>query len=247
MINNLGLYGAEYTNNSTVAQKNTPEIQAIIEQHAENSVKSESSAGIATNNLFLSSRAQKINAISSEFFSGAQLTLDDVGKLKEKLYQFGLISEGDFAALTGGRVNEENSEASEKMSTTTLTSFIGDFLERLNAEDVDDAEDENKDAQGEDVVIESETVVALTGALNTAKEILANVEEQKHKSDFKSSLQGALALLKETINDKSFAGLPLDDQIGLSKVQQALEIVDHMSPQRLNNNKVNQYIALSFR
>ena len=133
------------------------------------------------------------------------------------------------------------------MSTTTLTSFIGDFLERLNAEDVDDAEDENKDAQGEDVVIESETVVALKGALNTAKEILANVEEQKHKSDFKSSLQGALALLKETINDKSFAGLPLDDQIGLSKVQQALEIVDHLSPQRLNNNKVNQYIALSFR
>lgn len=133
MINNLGLYSTEYTNNSTVAQKNTPEIQAIIEQHAENSVKSESSAGIATNNLFLSSRAQKINAISSEFFSGAQLTLDDVGKLKEKLYQFGLISEGDFAALTGGRVNEKNSEASEKMSTTTLTSFIGDFLERLNA------------------------------------------------------------------------------------------------------------------
>lgn len=244
MINNLGLYSTEYTNNSTVAQKNTPEIQAIIEQHAENSVKSESSAGIATNNLFLSSRAQKINAISSEFFSGAQLTLDDVGKLKEKLYQFGLISEGDFAALTGGRVNEENSEASEKMSTTSLTSFIGDFLERLNAED---AEEENKDTEGEDVVTESETVVALTGALNTAKEILANVEEQKHKSDFKSSLQGALALLKETINDKSFAGLPLDDQIGLSKVQQALEIVDHLSPQRLNNNKVNQYIALSFR
>ena len=244
MINNLGLYSAEYTNNSTVAQKNTPEIQAIIEQHAENSVKSESSAGIATNNLFLSSRAQKINAISSEFFSGAQLTLDDVGKLKEKLYQFGLISEGDFAALTGGRVNEENSEASEKMSTTSLTSFIGDFLERLNAED---AEEENKDTEGEDVVTESETVVALTGALNTAKEILANVEEQKHKSDFKSSLQGALALLKDTINDKSFVGLPLDDQIGLSKVQQALEIVDHLSPQRLNNNKVNQYIELSFR
>ncbi|MCJ8293223.1 MAG: hypothetical protein MJK15_02345 [Colwellia sp.] len=241
MINNLGLYSAVYTNNSTVAQKNTTEIQAVIEKHAENSVKSEGSADLATNNLFLSSRAQKINAISSEFFSGNQLTLDDVGKLKEKLYQFGLISEGDYAALTGGSVNEGNSEASEKMSTTTLTSFIGDFLERLNAED------ENKDVQGEDVVTESETIVALTGALNIAKEILANVEEQKHKADFKSSLQGALALLKDTINDKSFVGLPLDDQIGLSKVQQALEIVDHLSPQRLNNNKVNQYIELSFR
>ncbi|ALO36181.1 hypothetical protein CMT41_16675 [Colwellia sp. MT41] len=241
MINSLGLYSSVFNNNLTVAQQNTSEIEAIIENHTENSVKSEGSAGIATNNLFLSSRAQKINAISSEFFSGAQLTLDDVGKLKEKLYQFGLISKGDYAALTSDTVNEQNSAVSEKMSTTTLTSYIGDFIERLNKEDVDE------ETQGDDVVTESETIVALTAALNIAKDILANVEEQKHKADFKSSLQSVLALLKYTINDQSFAGLPLDDQIGLSKVHQALEIVDHLSPQRLNNDKVNQYIELSFR
>jgi hypothetical protein len=238
VINNLGLYSSTFNNNSTVAQKNTDEIQALTEKYSEKSVQSEETSNIA-DSLFLSSKAQKINAISNEFFSGAELTFDDLDKLKEKLYQFGLISKGDYASLASDVVNESSSKENEIISTTTLNSFIGDFLERLNKKD------EDEKVEGDDEVNESETIVALTEALNTGKDILANVEEQKHKTDFKSSLQESLAFLKETINDKSFSGLPLDDQIGLSKVYQALEIVDNLSPQRLNNDKVNKYIDFS--
>ena len=241
MINNLGLYSATFNNNSTVSQQNTTEIQAITEKHAESLAKSEEPA-VVDNSLYLSSRAQKINAISSEFFSGAELTFDDVGALKEKLYQFGLISKGEYATLNGTTAEATTNESSEITSTTTLTNFLGDFIERLNKDD----SDKSTDSDDEDVT-ESETIVALTGALTSAKEILKNVEEQKQQTDFKTSLQGALALLKETINDKSFEKLPLDDKIGLSKVHQALEIVDKLSPQRLNNDKVNQYIKLSYR
>lgn len=240
MINNLGLYSSTFNSNSTVSQHNTAEIQAITEKHAENSIKSEEPAAV-DNSLYLSSRAQKINAISSEFFSGAELTFDDVGALKEKLYQFGLISKGEYASLSGTTAEATTNEASETTSTTTLTNFLGDFIERLNKDDSDENTDSDED------VTESETIVALTGALTSAKEILKNVEEQKQQTDFKTSLQGALALIKETINDKSFEKLPLDDKIGLSKVHQALEIVDKLSPQRLNNDKVNQYIKLSYR
>jgi hypothetical protein len=239
MINNLGLYSSAFNNSSAVTQKTTDEVQALTEKYAEKSIKTEESGDIA-NNIFLSSKAQKISAISSEFFSGNELTFDDIDRLKEKLYQFGLISKGAYAGLTSDNTNAPtNAEANENTSTTTLTGFIGNFIERLNEEDVDEKNQES------DVV--NESVVVLIAALNTAKNILANVEEQKHKTDFKSSLQESLALLKQTISDKSFSGLPLDDQIGLSKVYQALEIVDHLSPKRLNNNKVNQYIQLSFR
>ncbi|TWX70801.1 hypothetical protein ESZ36_03870 [Colwellia demingiae] len=241
MINNLGLYSATFNNNSTVSQQNTAEIQAITDKHADSSVKSEESA-VVDNSLYLSSRAQKINAISSEFFSGAELTFDDVGALKEKLYQFGLISKGEYATLGGTTTDATTSESSANTSTTTLTNFLGDFIERLNKDD-----DADGDTDSDEKVTESETIVALTGALTTAKKILNNVEEQKLQTDFKTSLKGALALLKETINDKSFEKLPLDDKIGLSKVHQALEIVDRLSPQRLNNDKVNQYIKLSYR
>ncbi|KGJ91749.1 hypothetical protein [Colwellia psychrerythraea] len=243
MINDLGLYGAIFNNNSTVTKNNATEIQTATEKLAENSIKSEGATDVA-DNIFLSSKAHKINAISTEFFSGAQLTFDDIGKLKEKLYQFGLISKGDYAALTSDTVNKSNDEINEQMSTTVLTSYIGNFIERLN---VDKASETDNDTQADEVVTESETIVALTAALTTAKAILVNVEEQKQQADFKSSLQNTLLLLKETINDKSFTDLPTDDQIGLSKVHQALEIVDRLSPQRLNNDKVNQYIELAFR
>lgn len=240
MINNLGLYNSTFNSNSTVSQQNTTEIQTITEKHAESIAKSEEPT-VVDNSLYLSSRAQKINAISSEFFSGAELTFDDVGALKEKLYQFGLISKGEYASLSGATAEANTNEASEATSTTTLTNFLGDFIERLNKDD----SDENTDS--DEAVTESETIVALTGALTSAKEILNNVEEQKQQTDFKSSLKDALDLLKETINDESFEKLPLDDKIGLSKVHQALEIVDRLSPQRLNNDKVNQYIKLSYR
>jgi len=239
MINNLGFYNSAFNNNSMVTQNKTDEVQALTEKYAEKDIKNEGAVD-SGNNLFLSSKAQKINAISSEFFSGAELTFDDIGRLKEKLYQFGLISKAEYADVSNDAVNESDKEVNEKVSTTTLTNFIGDFLDRLNADD-----DDGK-SEGDDEVNESESIIALTAALTTGKEILANVEDQKNKADFKASLQGALALLKETVSDKSFSGLPLDDQIGLSKVYQALEIVDHLSPQRLNNDKVNKYIDLSF-
>ncbi len=240
MITNLGLYSATFNSNSTVSQQNTAEIQTITEKYAEGSVKSEEPTAI-DNSLYLSSRAQKINAISSEFFSGAELTFDDVGALKEKLYQFGLISKGEYATLTGTSVEGTTNESHEISSTTTLTNFLGDFIERLNKDDDNDSSDSDEE------VTESETIVALTGALTSAKAILTNVEEQKQQTDFETSLKEALALLKETINDESFEKLPLDDKIGLSKVHEALEIVDRLSPQRLNNDKVNQYIKLSYR
>lgn len=247
MINNLNLYSTVFNNNSTVAQKNTTEIQAITEKHVESSVKNEKPASI-DNNIYLSSRAQKINAISREFFSGTELTFDDLDVLKEKLYQFGLISKGDYATLTDSNVDDissESRETSEKSPTIILTNFIGDFIERLIKEDTDD-KGKDKQTKSDNSANESKTIIALTGALKSAKKILANVEEQKIQSDFKSLLKDALAVLKEVTNDESFEKLPIDDRIGLSKVHQALGIVNRLSPQRLNNDKVNQYIKLSF-
>jgi len=247
MINNLGLYNsATFNNNATVSQNTTAEIQAITEKKVESSGKNEESTSV-DNSIYLSSRAQKINAISSEFFSGAQLTFDDIDALKEKLYQFGLISQGDYANLSGAKADATNSESNAKNPTTTLTNFLGDFIERLNSGETDENTNTKNNTDGDDSVTGSETIKVLTAALTTAKEILTNVEEQKMHTDFKSSLKNTLALLNETINDQSFEKLPLDDKIGLSKVHQALEIVDRLSPERLNNDKVNQYIKLAFR
>ena len=76
--------------------------------------------------------------------------------------------------------------------------------------------------------------------------IISDVEEAKRESDFKESLQATLSTLKDTVEVPAFEKIPLDDKVGLSKVYQTLEIVDQLSPQRLNNAKLNKYIDLSF-
>lgn len=249
MINNLGLYNSATVNN-TVSQKDTAEVTAVTVKDTTNVIKSETSTGV-DNSIYLSSRAQKINVISSEFFSGAQLSFDDIDALKEKLYQFGLISKGDYDNLTGSKVNA--SEAQASTSTTTLTSFLGDFIERLNSDETDDNTNTNTntesdtDTDTDDSANGSETIKVLTAALTSAKAMLSNIEEQKLQPDFQSTLKSTLALLNETISDPSFESLPLEDKVGLSKVHQTLEIVDRLSPQRLNNDKVNQYIKLAFK
>ncbi|TMM47914.1 hypothetical protein [Colwellia ponticola] len=243
MINNLGLYNSATVNN-TVSQKDTAEVTAVTVKDTTNVIKSETSTGV-DNSIYLSSRAQKINVISTEFFSGAQLSFDDIDALKEKLYQFGLISKGDYDNLTGSKVNA--SEAQASTSTTTLTSFLGDFIERLNSDETDDNTNTESDTDTDDSANGSETIKVLTAALTSAKAMLSNIEEQKLQPDFQSTLKSTLALLNETISDPSFESLPLEDKVGLSKVHQTLEIVDRLSPQRLNNDKVNQYIKLAFK
>lgn len=251
MINNLGLYNSATFNNTAVIQQEAAEVAAATAKDTSKGVKGESSTGV-NNSIYLSSRAQKINAISSEFFSGAPLSFDDIDALKEKLYQFGLISKGDYSNLTGSKTTASASEAQASTSTTTLTSFLGDFIKRLNSDDSDENtnttnSDNESDTDVDDNVTGSETIKVLTAALTSAKAMLSNIEEQKLQPDFQATLKSTLAVLNETISDASFENLPLDDKIGLSKVYQTLEIVDRLSPQRLNNDKVNQYINLAFK
>lgn len=249
MITNLNLYNNITGNNvlgnniSAITQGTIETSQASVTNTdiAKNNVENEVANVAPNNNIYLSDRSQKISNISQEFFSGGQLTFDDIGRLKDKLYQFGLISKNEHVSLTGVNETSEQQEVNEKISTITLSHFIGDFIERLNSDKKESKTDEEQPAE------KSEAIIVFTKALTTAQEILNNVEDKKGEKDFKANLKESMSVIKSMINDESFAKLPLDDQTGLSKIHQALEIVDSLSPQRLNNAKVNQYIALSLR
>ena len=59
-------------------------------------------------------------------------------------------------------------------------------------------------------------------------------------------LASTLSTIRETINSDSFEIIPLDDKVAMTKVYQALEIIDKMSESRLSNAKINRYIQVSF-
>ena len=65
MINSLHLYNTTF---SPTTNSNNAAVEAVADQQLQQSPKVESSETITQENLYLSNRSQKINAISNEFF-----------------------------------------------------------------------------------------------------------------------------------------------------------------------------------
>ena len=238
MLNNINSYSSLINTPST--NTSTSEIDSIIAQHKESTAEQTASVTTNQNSLYLSSRAQKINALSKEFFSGDSLKFDDVESLKERVYQLGLISKDEYAKLTNTSSDIDTNTLNTDNSTLGLTEYMGDLITRLQADENNDASDPESEEQ------RNETLSILIKALESAKAIISDVEEAKRETDFKESLQATLSTLKDTVENPAFEKIPLDDKVGLSKVYQTLEIVDQLTPQRLNNAKLNKYIDLSF-
>ncbi len=252
MLTNINPYSnalANITNtsNSTASTGTTANsaVDKVIEDYNQSQAAKTEPAATTETNLYLSSRSQKISALSSEFFSGGGLAVSDIDALKERAYQLGLISQGDYQRLTNAETTATSRNENEGTSTTTLANYIGDFIERLDKSATDETKDNEADSADEEGY-QSETIKGLKEALNVAKALFENIDQAKKQDDFKSTLSSAIAFLKETISDDAFNAMPTDDKIGLSKVYQALEIVDKITPQRLTNDKINRYIELSF-
>jgi hypothetical protein len=237
MINNINSYNGNYNINSSPSSSSS-EVDKIIEDHKKSSVTAGDVAPNVNENLYLSSRAKKINAISTEFFNNGAISFNDIDALKERAYQLGLISKQEYAHLNDSGAAVKDTSLHDKISSQTLASFSSDFVERLDATDVDANENENE--------TESQILLALKAAFTTASKILSDVDTAKNSPDFKESLASSLSTIRETINSDSFEIIPLDDKVAMTKVYQALEIVDKMSENRLSNSKVNRYIQVSF-
>jgi len=237
MINNINSYNSNYNINSS-SSSSSSEVDKIIEDHKQSSVTTGDVVSNVNENLYLSSRAKKINAISTEFFNNGAISFNDVDALKERAYQLGLISKQEYAHLNDSGAAVKDTSLNEEMSSQTLANFASDFVERLDATDVDASESESEN--------ESQSLLALKEAFTAASKILSDVDTAKNSPDFKGSLASTLSTIRETINSDSFEIIPLDDKVAMTKVYQALEIIDKMSESRLSNAKINRYIQVSF-
>lgn len=242
MINNISHYNNLFNGNSTNSASS--EVDDIIAAHKSPQVPTINTENSSPSHLFLSSKAQKISSLSSEFFNGDNLTFNDIDALKTRAYQLGLINKEEYGQLTNTDYSAEEIQASKDMSTTGIANYITDFLKRLDKSDAgktaDSATNEQKD-NGE----ESDALIALKSALSSARNMIENVENAKKNPEFKTTLIDTMTILKETINASAFEKMPVDDNVGLTKVYQTLEIVDKLSPQRLTNEKLNHYMSVS--
>jgi hypothetical protein len=234
MINNINTYSNLFNSNSSILSTASG-IDDVIAKNKETTL--DQTVGDNAN-LYLSSRAQKIDSLSREFFSQGEISFSDVDALKERAYELGLISKQDYSRLSD--LPSQSIDAAEEFPTQTLVNVIGEFLSRIEEAEKEKVESIDKENTTDD----SNIMPLLKDALLTAKGILSDVDKAKAEPDFKESLANTLTLLKDTINADFFDQIPLDDKVGLTRTYQALDIVDKISPQRLNNEKLNRYIDI---
>jgi len=240
MINNYSWFNPTQTTNTNTRPSNDLTSQVIDGQQSSQVIeKNSASEGSPQKNLHLSSRAEKLSALSNEFFKGGKFTTADVNALIERTYEFGFISKAEYLKLSENTVTDETNVQPEKTSTTTLIDYINQFKERLD--DLDEQELEQSSPE------ELESLVAMKKALTSAKSILTDVEQAKQLPNFKTDLQDTIVIFKEIISSEAFNTMTLEDKVNLTNVAKTLEIVDQLSPQRLNNKKVNQYIDISLK
>lgn len=250
MLNNINSYST--LANITYDNKNAKDLATAAVNSTDvvsssTNIASNSADAASKENLYLSTKAQKINAISSEFFSSGALTTVDIDKLVERVYEYGLISKSEYSQFSKSAATSESATALEPTSTKTLADFISDFQQRFNSADDDSSDNESKDDESADNKPVTNTEIEMNKALTSAYNILSDVEQAQKTADFQNTLNHSIATLKEVINSDSFVQLPVDDRVGLVNTAKTLEIINKINPPRLDNKLVNRYIDISLK
>lgn len=183
-----------------------------------------------SDNISLSTRAQKMSAIDNEFFNGKPITSLDIQQLINRVHEYGLISDTEFEALGGSET--ETSTTNPVSLTESLESYIVELQKSL-------------DTLENTQMFSEVTIDEFQKALDSTKSILNDVEKAKKTSDFKLTLAENKQTLSQVLESEEFDALSMDDKVTVHDSIKALTIIDKISPDQLTNASVNQYIGVA--
>lgn len=217
-MTSIGLYNSLASTNTALA-KNNDQIANLNNVEAANDVSKEKTSAVgAGENLVLSSRSQKLNAISNEFFSQGNFTQIDSTALIERVHEYGLMNDDEYEQLTSNSLFQSADTGEEPYN-------LIDHLENIKGKLSDT--DEHK---------------ALSDGITGAITILSDVETAKLSPTFKQDISHAISQLSELSNDELYDTLENEEQQTIQSSATSLSIIDRISPQRLSNPFVNRYL-----
>lgn len=211
-----------YNQINDIANNQVKDQSAVLSSKtAVNKTDKEAATAHSSADVALSSRSQKLAAITSEFFSGKDLTQLDIGQLSQRLDEYGLISPEQHAKLNGNlKGNNENAhQPSQKLS-----SFLNNF---------------SNSAQGKGL---SEN---LNTSLDNAEHILGNVNKAKEDVGFSRILDQTISEFDKFLSSEEFKELTPADQQSFKTVTSALNIIDQITPKNLDNKQLNSYLSIA--
>lgn len=226
-MNTIGLYNSLGNTSTSLASNNESQVAAVKKaqpsQYVSKDKTSETGAG---ESLKLSSRSQKLQAISAEFFSNGNFTQIDTKKLIEKVHEYGLISDKEYQSLGANPLFKKVDKEADDKKVVSLVDHLRDVKKAVDKTDTK----ENK-----------ELSIGLTKAIT----ILSDVEKAKSSPTFKQDIQSAMAQLDKLTESDSFKKLDQKYKDAIEGSAAALDVIDKISPKRLSNPFINRYLDFS--
>jgi len=165
-----------------------------------------------TDSINISSRAQKLSALASEFFNGSSVDSIDIDQLVERAYEYGLLSATQYSALGGG---EEVSE-SDSSATDSVVQYIDDLKANL-------------DTFAEDQTFGEISLIELQAALDNAREIIINVDMTQDNSNLSQTISESKQVLALAFDSEEFSDMSQDDQLTMESVIKTLSVIEELN------------------
>lgn len=212
-------------NNSSLL---TQSVEDKTEQAEKKSVRLEGS------DIVVSSRAQKLRALSQEFFANQDFSSANIAGLTERAYEYGLISESQYKQL-------QSSEAKKEVSTGQSSDKTSQSL----AKELESLSEVLAKRNNEVPLEERQDVKPITDVLMEAAKIMQDPESAITKEQFEKDIERSIFNLNVIMDSDSFENLPLSERKTVTDAASALNVIEKLAPRNVTNNKVNQYLANS--
>ena len=214
-INSIGIDSSLLTNNLASAAKQTSSVSNST------TVASESSSANTANQdkVEISTRAQKIQKLNEEFFSGPIDQFTITQNFIQRLEEYGLITAEQASELA---VNTEASDSSESSTVGELSNFIDSFTASVKTIDPNSS---------------------LIGVLQQAKTVLDDFNNPTEKSKNINIVQISRQI--QSYIDSASEQLPETDTKSLNELVSALDIANLLTPGKNTTSQINSYLAIN--
>lgn len=173
-----------------------------------------------TTDVELSTRAQKIQALSEEFFPGGPKTVVISDAFIERLHEYGLIGDEDAQQLSASLASSSSSSLDEEIPLDTLADDLKTLISYLEQEQADEGD---------------------TNTLSKAVEIIESFDSFSSSSAELTSLRQEVGNLK---NSDLEPALTQAQQNTLTDLETTLSVAAKLSPENVSSDQINHYLDI---
>ena len=207
------------SNTTANTSSNTRKANSTDSSSSEADRDKSTSADVDTqaSSVSLSTRAQKIQKLNEEFFSGGPRSVKITPEFIERLYEYGFIN-----AEQAEKLGAKSLASGPTGTLGELSSFIDEFTSQLIKEDPENS---------------------FIEVLNEAKSIIANFDRVQ-SSENAANITTVSAQISQFLSSQQAESLSAQHKRAIEQLDMALTIADRLSPSQLSSEKINNYLSI---